>query len=78
MSKNNQCECYPEVWLEWENQMEPGYTCQKCREEEYEATNHIEEEKLSPLMQKLILEKELEYAKPEAIIKTIDGEELPF
>ena len=44
MEKNNQCECYPAVWLEWENQMEPGHHCSYCQEEEYKLRQELEEE----------------------------------
>ncbi len=58
MSNKSQCECYEPVWLEWENQMEPGYKCSSCQQEEYEYEQSLEKEELSPLMQRLIKEAE--------------------
>ena len=73
MEKNNQCQCYPPVWLEWENQMEPGHTCEKCQREEYEHQQSLEREELSPLMQRLIAE-----AEEKARYQPKEVDDLPF
>jgi hypothetical protein len=84
MSNNNQCSCKEPVFLEWENQWEPGEQCHHCQEQEYIKSMEKEEE-LSPLMQRLIFEKELEYAfkleeraELKEKLKQIDLEDLPF
>ena len=71
MEKNNQCECYPPVWLEWENQMEPGHHCSYCQRQEYEFQESLsnQEPELSELMVRLI---------NEAKAKLASADELPF
>jgi hypothetical protein len=75
---NNQCQCTLPVWLEWENQMEPGEQCSYCQKREYEdSLSH--QEVLSPRMIRLINEAEAEakakYHSP--IIEKL-RDELPF
>jgi hypothetical protein len=84
MSNKNQCSCIAPQWLEWENQMEPGEQCSYCQQEEYK-TLHSEEEVLSPRMQRLTFELELEHAfkleeraRLKEKLKQIDKDELPF
>ena len=59
MEKNNQCECYPAVWLEWENQMEPGHHCSYCQRQEHEHMESLNREQPSELMVRLINEAKL-------------------
>lgn len=58
MEKNNQCQCYEPVWLDWENQMEPGHWCNYCRRKEYEFHESLrnQEPELSARMVRLINE----------------------
>jgi hypothetical protein len=84
MSNNNQCSCIAPQWYPDENQMEPGYTCSYCQQEEYNRSlkYHIEP---STRMQRLIFEKELKHAfilaeraRLKEKMKQIDLDELPF
>jgi hypothetical protein len=84
MSNKDQCSCIAPQWLEWENQMEPGEQCSYCQKREYEdSLSH--QEVLSPRMQRLTFELELEHAfklkeraRLKEKLKQIDKDELPF
>jgi len=84
MSESNQCSCTQPVFLDWENQWEPGHTCSYCQAMEYEINSRSEEE-VSPLMQRLIFERELECAfkleersRLKEKMQKLDLEDLPF
>jgi hypothetical protein len=74
MDNKNQCQCVAPVWLDWENQMEPGEKCSYCERREYEdSLSH--QEVLSPRMIRLMNEAEAKYNSP--MIKRL-RDELPF